>query len=122
MNLDYVAVLGGIASFLGGIAVLIKELSSFRNYFEQKLDALEATTSRNLLVVANKAKSLDHEIEANRSDTSHKFDLLEYQLSAVGQKLDHKSLRFENAINQIAAFLESSQNYRPKSIFPTSEK
>lgn len=119
---ETITIATGVLSIIGGVTVAVRGLLSLQKHFDSRFDAIEKSFDGHLDQIADKMGDLVRRYEVDRAEAFHRDEMLSYKLNALDEKLNHKTLRFENAINQISRYLEKNHGYQPRQIFPISSE
>lgn len=106
-QITVIVLLGAIASVLSilvGTVTIGRTLVSITNSFNASSQQLNTAIY-----------SLTGQMQLHVTEAAGKFEILEYKVHAVDQKIDHKSQRFEKelaAVNQLERWASKNHNYK----------
>lgn len=117
---ELITIATGVVSIVGGVAVAIRGLLHLQRHFDERFDRMEKGFDSRLDALGGTMHEFVRRYEVEQERNFRRDEMLDYKIGQLDQKLNHKTLRFENAINQLSAFLEKNHNYRPRQIFPVT--
>jgi hypothetical protein len=106
-QITVIVLLGAIASVLSilvGTVTIGRTLVSITNSFNASSQQLNSSIY-----------GLSGQVQLHVTEAAGKFELLEYRIHAVDQKIDHKAQRFEkelDKVRQLEGWAEKNYNYK----------